>query len=289
MLRSLPSVFVRTLNFSGMKTSTMAGLLLAALLLISTTPNIAGEKPLEVGITEHLDQFLPSGIMLTNESGQLVDIRSLVDKPTVIAFVYYNCPGICTPLMDGIAEVIGRVDMELGKDYQVLTISFNPEDGYALAVKKKINYMNYIRKQWEDAGISDSLNTGGWQFFTGDSANIAVVTEALGFHFKKVGTEFLHTGGLILLSPEGKIVRYINKTFFIPFEFQMAVTEASSGKSGPTINKLLSYCYTYDTAGQGYVLDVTRVSAIIILFIALLIFAILIIRGRRKASVQNQA
>lgn len=271
-----------------MKTPNLAGLVLAMLLFISSASIVAADKPIEVGITEHLDQYLPTGIMLTNEQGQLVDIRSLIDKPTVVAFVYYNCPGICTPLMDGIAQVIGRVDMELGKDYQVLTISFNPEDGYALAVKKKVNYMNFIRDQWEKAGISDSLNTAGWQFFTGDSANIAAVTDALGFHYKKVGTEFLHTGGLILLSPDAKIVRYINKTFFIPFEFQMAVTEASNGKSGPTINKLLSYCYTYDTAGQGYVLDVTRVSAIIILFFALLIFAILVIRGRRKSRIQIQ-
>lgn len=271
-----------------MKSASLFRVLITLILSFTAVSYVtAKERPVEVGITEHLDQYLPEGIKLFDEQGNLVEMKTMIDKPTVIAFVYYNCPGICTPLMDGIAEVIGKVELDLGDDYQVMTISFDPLEGPSLAAKKKANYMNYITKQWEQADIDKTLDQNGWRFFTGDSANVAKVTDALGFHYKKVGNEFLHTGGLILLSKDGKIVRYINKTFFIPFEFQMAITEASEGKSGPTINRLLSYCYTYDTAGQGYVLDVTRVAGIFILFIGVLVFAVLMIRGRRKSSVQN--
>lgn len=247
------------------------------------------EEP-AVGIVERLDQFVPDGIMLTNETGELVEFKSLIDKPTVVAFVYYNCPGICTPLMDGIAEVIGKVDMKLGTDYQVLTISFEPLEGYTLAARKKTNYMNYLLKQWEDQGITDSLDQNGWRFYTGDSVNVARVTDALGFKYKKVGSEYLHSGGLILLSKDAKIVRYINKTYFIPFEFKMALIEASEGRSGPTINKLLSYCYTYDSADESYVLNVTRVSGAIILFLALLILGSLVLlpKLRKKKEPKEQ-
>ncbi|MFW5710104.1 MAG: SCO family protein, partial [Bacteroidota bacterium] len=164
-----------------------------------------------------------------------------------------------------------------GEDYQVLTISFDPTESSDLAARKKRNYMNLI----ENKDIAE-----GWHFYTSDSANIARLTEATGFRYKRTGNDFLHAGALILVSPDGKITRYLNGTYFLPFEFKMAIVEATQGKTGPTINKVLQYCYTYDPAGQQYVLNITKVSGSIIIFIGLLFFLVLALKPvfRKKES-----
>ena len=144
-----------------------------------------------------------------------------------------------------------------------------------LAIKKKKNYQTLITNQ----------NTqDGWKFFTSDSANIAKVTEALGFRYIKSGNDYTHAATLIMLSPEGKITRYLNGTYFLPFEFKLALLEASDGVSGPTINKILQYCYSYDPVGKAYVLNVTRISGTLILFLALIVFLFLIIRRPRRKN-----
>lgn len=231
--------------------------------------NSGNNDQVEVGIEEKLDTFIPGDIRLFNQDGDTVLLGSLVNKPTVISLVYYRCPGICSPLMNGLAEVIQKSDMRPGDDYQVLTISFDPRETPELAKHKRLNYLSQISKP-EAAK--------GWFFFTGDSADIARLTDATGFRYKRAGNDFTHAAGLIVLSPEGKITRYLNGIQFLPFEFKMAVVEASKGQSGPTINKLLQFCYSYDPKGQQYVLNITRVSGIIIIFVTLAIFLILILR-----------
>ncbi len=233
------------------------------------------EKKVEVGIIEHLDEFVPSDIQLMNEDGEMVNLKDQIDKPTALIFVYFRCPGICTPLMDGIADVIQKLDMKLGEDYQVFTIGFDPREKIDLAIKKKKNYQSLITNQ----------NTeDGWRFFTSDSANIAKVTEALGFKYIKAGTDFTHAAAVIVLSPNGKITRYLNGTYFLPFEFKLALIEASKGHSAPTMNKILQFCYSYDPVGKAYVLNVTRLGGTLILSLGLVVFLILIIRKPRKRN-----
>ncbi|MFC1731063.1 SCO family protein [candidate division KSB1 bacterium] len=233
---------------------------------------IIGDK-IEIGIEEHLNTYIPENIEIVNEEGKTVNLKSLIDKPTILNFVYYRCPGICSPLMSGLAEVIGNSDLILGKDYQVFTISFDHRESTDLAVKKKKNYLNEIGKE---------VNKNGWLFFTGDSSNLMKATNAAGFKFKRTGNDFLHSASLIMLSPEAKITRYLNGTYFLPFDIKMAVIEANKGKSGPTINKVLQFCYSYDPVGQSYVLNVTKVTGSIILFFAILLFLFLMIRSKKK-------
>ncbi len=244
--------------------------ILYAIILLVPLNNLFGQEQ-EVGIVEKLDQYIPQDVILTSEEGQKVLIDSLIDKPTVFSFVYFRCPGICTPLMDGISEVIEKSAMKIGKDYQVFTISFDASEGPSVSSRKKSNYLSHM----ESKGASE-----GWQFFTGDSANISKLTRATGFKYKRAGNEFLHAAALIIVSPEGKITRYLNGTYFLPFELKMSIIEASEGKSGPTINRVLQYCYSYDPAGQKYVLNITKVTGALIIFIALLFFMILGIKSR---------
>jgi protein SCO1/2 len=231
-------------------------------------------KDPEIGIIEHLDEFIPDNIYLMGEDSQKVVLTDLIDKPTVLNFVYYRCPGICSPLMEGLADVMNKSDLKPGEDYQVLTISFDPTETIDLAVRKKANYLNLTDKKEEIAK--------GWKFFVSDSASIAKAAQAVGFKYKKTGNDFLHAASVIVVSPKGKITRYLNGLYFLPFEFKMAVIEAGKGTSGPTINKILQYCYSYDPKGQTYVLNVTKLSGTLILFFALTLFLFLIIKRKRK-------
>jgi len=222
----------------------------------------------EIGIVEKLDSYIPEDIILTDEKGEQVSTGQLFGKPTVLVLAYYRCPGICTPLMDGLADVIKKTDLVVGKDYQVLTVSFNPHEGTELAKQKKKNYITYT-------GLEEIKE--GWKFFTSDSQNIARLTNSVGFYYKQTGNDYLHAGTLIFLAPDGKITRYLNGVRFLPFEYKMALIETSKGQSGPTLNKVLQYCYSYDPEGQQYVLNITRVSGIIITFILLLFFISLVV------------
>lgn len=228
----------------------------------------------EIGVVEHLGDYFPEGVYLINENLDTVDLIGLVDKPTIINFVYYRCPGICSPLMTGIAEVANKSDLILGEDYQILTISFDPTETIDLGSRKKQNYFNLITDK--DAAEK------GWLFFASDSASIARGTNATGFKYKKTGNDFLHAASIVILSPEGKIVRYLNGIYFLPFEWKMALIEAAQGKIGPSINKVLQFCYSYDPEGQGYVLNITRVMGAMTIMVALIFLLVLLVKSKKK-------
>jgi protein SCO1/2 len=231
----------------------------------------------EIGVVEHLDEFLPDSISLINEDGQQVWLADVIDKPTVLNFVYYRCPGICSPLMEGVAGVMDKSDLIPGIDYQVLTISFDPTETIDLGIRKKSNYLNLMNNKVEEA-------KKGWLFFTSDSASIAKATNATGFKYKRTGNDYLHAASLTVVSSEGKITRYLNGIYFLPFEWKMAIVEASKGQSGPTLNKVLRFCYSYDPVGQTYVMNVTKISGILILFFASIFLLVLIFKSKKKKN-----
>ena len=231
-------------------------------------------EDVEIGIIEHLDEYLPDSILLINEDQQPVYLNDIIDKPTVINFVYYRCPGICSPLMEAIAGVIDKSDLVIGKDYQVLTISFDPSETIDLGIRKKENYLNLMTRKEEAAG--------GWHFFVSDSASIVRATEAVGFRYKRTGNDYLHAASVCVVSPGKKIVRYLNGMYFMPFEWKMAIIEASQGKSGPTLNRVLRYCYAYDPVGQTYVMNFTKMGGIIIMFFASIFLIVLLLKPKKK-------
>ncbi|MFW5706762.1 MAG: SCO family protein [Bacteroidota bacterium] len=229
----------------------------------------------EVGIVERLDEYLPDDIYLLDTEGQRVNMMSLIDKPTAIALVYYRCPGICSPFMTSVAEVIQNSNMVIGEEYQILNISFDPTEGPSLSLSNQNSYHMLIDKEFDPEG---------WQFFTTDSLNSARITEAVGFNYKRQGLDFLHTSALIFVTDDGKITRYLHGTYFLPMDLKLAVVETAQGKSGPSMSRLLSYCYSYDPAGQGYVFNVTKVAGTIILFMALVLFLFLFIKPKKKVT-----
>ena len=224
-------------------------LALPARLALAETP---AEPPLDVGVDERLGQSVPLDLMLVDEQGERVSLRSLLDKPTLLTLNYYRCSGLCTPLLNGIAELLSRTDQVPGKDFQVLTVSFDPRDNAELASLKKENYLKQLKP-----GFSPSA----WRFMTGDPESTKSLADSVGFRFAKRGDDYVHAGAVMVLSPTGQVTRYLYGVTFLPFDVKMAVTEAAQGRTGPTIARFLRFCYSYDPAGRRYFLDITRVAA----------------------------
>ena len=231
----------------------------------------------EVGIVEHLDSIIPLDLTFRNEQNQPVTLRSLINKPTILSLIYFDCPGICPMILTGMSDAMDKINMELGKDYEAVTVSFNPIDLPEVAVEKKKNYL----------GKNIIKQAASWHYLTGDSAAIATLTNAVGFKYKRAGNDFIHPSCIMILSPTGKVTRYLYGTTFLPFDVKMALVEAQKGLSRPTINRVLEYCFSYDPEGRKYTLQVTKISATIIIFFALVLFTVLIIRSRRKKETKE--
>lgn len=254
-------------------------ILAAFTLQAQDTALISDLREPEIGVIEKLDTYISEDIMVIDENDQAVQLRSLIDKPTILNLVYYRCPGICSPIMESIANVVEKTDMIIGEDYQVITVSFDPTEGTELAQQKRNNYFYLINREFDP---------DGWRFFTADSANAKNLTEQVGFKYKKVGFDYIHTATIVVLSPQGKITRYLQGVYYLPFDVKMAVVEAAEGKSGPSISRVLAYCYSFDPAGQRYVFDITKIAGTLILFFGVVIFLFLIIRYRTKKPIPKE-
>lgn len=224
------------------------------------------DNQMQVSFDEKQGQFAALETKLVNENGDSVLLRDVINKPTILNLVYYECPGTCSPLMWGISKFIDAVDLVPGKDYDILTISFDPSEKIELGIKKKEAYLKTMKNK--EAGKY-------WRFFVSDSASIANLTKSVGFNYQKINNQYVHPTGLIALGSDGKIIRYLRGIDFLPFDIKITMIEAADGKIGPSINRLLAICYSYDTEGNQFVFNVTRVSAIVILFLIVVIFLFL--------------
>jgi protein SCO1/2 len=231
----------------------------------------SAQTPL-AGVDEHLGDIIPEGILLRDESGQPIDPRSLMDVPVIIAPIYYSCPTVCNMLQSSLARVLPQVSLQPGKDYRVLSVSFDETDTPQLAARKKQNYF---------AAMNFAYPEDGWRFLSGDLASINRFMDAIGFRFTRQGRDFIHPVVLVVTAPGGKVVRYLYGQNFMPFDLTMAVTEASHGTIGLSVKRVLSYCFTYDPEGRRYVFDFMRIAGLIILFGAAVLLFVLVRGGPR--------
>jgi protein SCO1/2 len=199
----------------------------------------------------------------------------LVKKtPTVIAPVYFTCPNVCNLLQSSLSNIVPEIKLAPGKDYQILSVSFDENDTPDIASRKKDNYMAALKNFPEDS----------WKFLTGDKDNIDKFMDSIGFKFRREGKDFIHSVALIILSPDGKIVRYVYGTRILPFDLTMAIVEAQKGEVGFSVKRVLSYCFSYDPNGKKYVFNVMKVSATIILAGVVTLFLVLTLTGKRKST-----
>jgi len=231
------------------------------------------DQQMQIGFEEKQGQFADLNVKLINEAGDTVLLKDVIDKPTILNLVYFRCPGTCSPLMWGISKFIDEVDLQLGTDYEVITVSFDYTENIDLGIQKKANYISTMKKK-------DQAEY--WQFFVSDSSNIARLTQSVGFNYKSLNNEFVHPTGLIALAADGKITRYLRGIEFLPFEIKITLVEAADGKIGPSINRVLAVCYSYDENGNKFVFNVTRVSAIVISFIVFVIFMFLVLTRKKN-------
>lgn len=225
--------------------------------------NVYADENLEVGVDEKLGAYLPLDIYFFDEDSNKVLLKDLIRKPTVFAFVYYECPGICSPLLNSLAEVIDKSDLVLGVDYNVVVLSMDELETPYNAAKRKNVIIQLMEK---------NIPPESWRFLTGSLDDIKKVSDASGFYFKREGKDFRHAGCFIFTDSNGKITRYLFPAYsvrhgfgILPFDFKMAVFEASESKVSPTIARVLQFCYSYDPAGRTYVFNLTRIFGIIIL------------------------
>jgi protein SCO1/2 len=222
-------------------------------LLLGPSSGRAEAPQAPVGMNERLGEAIPPDLVLRDESGAPVRLAELVDRPTVLALVYFRCAGICSPLLNGLTNVVERTGLRPGADFRILTVSFDDRDDPPLADAKRRNYL---------AGLSKDFPPDAWRFLTGDAATTKRLADAVGFGFRREGEDFIHPAVLTVLAPGGKITRYLYGISFLPFDVKMAIVEASQGRAVPTVSRVLQICYRYDTAGQRYRLDLTRLFGI---------------------------
>lgn len=256
-------------------------ILLAAILFTITNPIYSvDQKKIEIGVVENLGSIIPLSTQLVDENGNKFILNDNFDKPVVMNFVYYECPGICSPLLTELASVVGKSDLIAGIDYKILTISMDASEDHNLAASKKQNYLKMMK---------NNIDPNGWRFLTGDSLAIRKLADAVGFYYKKEGDEFIHSAMLTFISSEGKICRYLYPDFtrreefsILQFDFKMAVLEASEGTPTPTIAKVIKFCFSYDPEGKTYVFNLLKVFGGGILLLTVILVVYLSIKPRKE-------
>jgi protein SCO1 len=250
--------------------------LLTGVIFLHGALNAHVEQPEDIsgiGIDEKLGQVISLDLTFRDENGNPVLLKQLIQRPTVIAPVYYSCPNVCSFLLQNLAGVLDKLPSEPGEEYMVLAVSFDDMEQPNLAFEKKKLYLKMIEKPFpEDA----------WRFLTGDKENIRKLTDAIGFHFRREGKDFLHPVSLIILSQDGKIIRYLYGTDILPFDLKMALLEASQGRVGPTISKVLYFCFSYDPKGRKYVFNTLKVTGTVTLLFAISFIVFLVFKGKRN-------
>jgi protein SCO1/2 len=251
--------------------------LLFVFLLLIISPSLAHEaKPgkADIALEEKLGVVIPADIVLKDENGKPVNLRDLIDRPTIIAPVYLHCAHVCSRLLTGLAGALGKVDLlQPGKDYRVVALSFDEKEGPEVAREKKPNYL---------AAIGKPYPADAWPFLTGDNANIRKFTDAVGFKFQRDGEDFSHPVTLIVLAPGGKVVRYLEGVTFLPFQVTMSVNEAAAGTVGTPTGRVLAYCYSYDPQQKSYVFNILKVVGTVMIVTLLSFFIYLMVTGKKE-------
>ena len=210
----------------------------------------------DIGIDEKLGETIDLDTEFVNQDGEEVRIGQFFnEKPVVINMLYLSCPRICTFALDGSLEVINETDdLKMGSDYEFLSISFNPEETQIDSAEKSKKYYSGLKNKSNSAD-------NGWNFLTSDSENINKLTRAIGYNFRKDGEEYAHPSALVILTPEGKISRYLYGLQHNPKDFKLALIESSDGKIGVSslMNKVLLFCYQFDPIGKRYALKALNI------------------------------
>ena len=235
----------------------------------------------KIAIDQKIGSQVPADIPFIDENGRQVKIGDYFGKrPVVLALVYYECPMLCTQVLNGLVGAVSVLNFDAGREFDVVAVSFNPKEGPGLASQKKASYMErYGRPQ----------TAGGWHFLTGTQESIDRLTDAVGFRYEydpKIG-QFAHGAALEVLTPKGTIAKYFYGIEFSPRDLRLGLIEASEEHIGTVIDDVLLFCYHYDPATGKYgasVLTLVRIAGVATI-LAFAIFLTVSLRRDRALAV----
>ena len=235
-----------------------------------------------VGIDQKLNAQAPLDLTFRDEYGRPVRLAGYFgERPVLLALVYYQCPMLCTQILNGVEMSLKAISFNPGRDFEVVVVSFDPSDTPELAGAKK---RNYLRRY----GRPDTAN--GWHFLTGEQANIKTLADAVGFRYRwdPATKQFAHASGIYLLTPEGRISRYFYGVDYPPRDVRLGLIEASQRKIGNAVDALLLFCYHYDPATGKYgalVMNMLRLGAGAFLVLGTVFYYFLWRRNRQARGV----
>lgn len=252
----------------------------------SIAPNEVINK---IGVDQKLEAQINPDLKFTNEKGETVRIGDYFGKrPLILSLVYYECPGLCTMTLNGIVTSLRPLSFTPGKEYDVLTISFDPRETSKLAAAKKQRYIkDFLRPN--AAGNHDPATTeSGWHFLTGDEANVAELCKTVGFRyaFDEKTKQYAHASAIMVLTPKGKVSRYFYGLEYSTKDIRLGLVEATDEKIGTLTDAMTLYCYMYDPASGKYSLAITRIVKIggALTILSLGSFLAVMIRRERRFS-----
>ncbi|HMO52224.1 MAG TPA: SCO family protein [Kiritimatiellia bacterium] len=238
------------------------------------------------GFEQRHNTPLPLDAVLTDEQGRAVELGSFfTDRPVIVTFVYYNCPMLCNIILNSLADTLKDIAYQPGRDYRIVTISFDHTEGHELAAAKKATYIDYFGKP----GAAD-----GWHFLTGDEETIRTLTEAAGFTFAwdEQRQDFAHASGIIVATPQGILSHYFFGVVFSPRDVRLGLVDASAGKIGSPLDRVqLLFCYHYDPSLGTYSLAIFRLLKLggVITIAALALFIAVSLRQERYRNPPHPA
>jgi protein SCO1/2 len=214
--------------------------------IMSPPTNVRPPNLQNVGIEQHLDAQVPADLAFTDDTGRSVKLGDYFGhKPLILNLVYYNCPMLCGEALAGLTGSMRLVKFDVGNEYEVVTVSFNPNETPAIAAEKKKDYLKRYGRPNAAAG---------WHFLTGPADSINALTKAVGFQYQYDAklNQYAHATAIMVLTPQGHISRYFYGVDFPPKDLRMGLVEASQGKIGNAVDQILLYCYHYDPATGKY-------------------------------------
>ncbi len=234
------------------------GLLFFFIIIPAAKGQIISDKPpqplMDVGVEERLGETIPLDLLFVNSRGDTVTLGQYFKqgKPVLLSMVYYECPMLCTLVLNGLTNALQQIPWTPGREFQMVTVSIDPEETPDLAAQKKYRYLRSLRKP----GIPEE----GWVFLVGDSSQSKKLADALGFRYKYDAKQdnYAHPAVAFLLTENGKISRYLYGIEFKERDLRLALLEAGEGKIGNTLDKIILFCYHYDPDSQSYTLFATN-------------------------------
>jgi protein SCO1 len=232
-----------------------------------------------IDVIEHLGESIPMDMEFTNDQGKLITLGDYFNKgkPVIIVMAYYECPMLCTFVLNGLAEVASKLYYVPGKEYQIITISIDPKETARLARVKKQTYIETLNKPGAEKG---------WDFLVGEEKSSKKLADALGFkyYYDEERDEYAHPAVVFVLTEKGVISRYLFGINYGEKDLRFALMEASAGKIGDVFDKFLLFCFHYDPDEKGYVLFAGNVMKIGGVITVLLLGLVLIILWRRESN-----